>query len=55
LEKELKKIVLSAILIILSSFIAFSQNLLHPINLDIEDGELNKMPVGWEMPGFAVS
>lgn len=50
----MKKIILFPILTILISVIAFSQNLLHPLNLDIEDGELNKMPVGWEMPGFAV-
>jgi len=54
LEKELKRIIFILLLTILGSNISLSQNMLHPVNLDIENGEVGQMAVGWEIPGFAV-
>ncbi|NLO19079.1 MAG: hypothetical protein GX121_04265 [Ignavibacteria bacterium] len=50
----MKKIIV--FLFALLSNLAFAQQeyLLHPLNLDFEDGELGKIALGWELPGFAL-
>ena len=48
------KKILIGILAFLISDIAISQTLPHPINLDFERGEPGRMPLGWEVPGYAV-
>ena len=47
-----KAIIIIFILLIKSNL--FSQALIHPFNLDFEDGDSGKIPVGWELPGWAV-
>lgn len=51
----MKKIYLSLILLTLIFSNANSQKVLHPYNLDFEDGELNRMPIGWVHPSYSLN
>jgi hypothetical protein len=53
-EKNLKQIFLVLLNLILP-LVVYSQPLMHPFNLDFEEGEPGRLPRGWSMPSYAIN
>ncbi len=49
------KLIIVVIIGIFMPFLVSSQPLMHPFNLDFEEGETGRMPRGWSMPSYAVN
>jgi hypothetical protein len=53
MNRRIKKITLLLIVMVLSGIIPLKAQLMHPNNLDFEEGKAGKMPRSWILPSYA--